>query len=120
MSAKKQGSYQVILRRMSELEVKMDQILEELEEVKMNTAKKKRKRINLLKREKRERSSDATRSATSEPNMPDMGALLNHPLLKSFLANNGKGGAQGIDPNQIAKALKNPLVKSMLNNLKQS
>lgn len=109
---KNTNSFHIILKRLTEMEEMMEQMKEDLEEIKQNTARKKRKRIPLFSKRNKEPETIKEQMGTSGGDLPDVGTLLNHPMLKSFLQNKN-----GLDPNQLSHVLKNPIFQSILKNL---
>lgn len=111
MNKKHPNSSYIVLQRLAEIEEVLEQMKNDLEEIKQNTAKRKRKRIPLFSKRKKEQEVVEEQMGASGGDTLDLGSLLNHPMLKSLLQNKKE-----IDPNQLSQILKNPMIQSMLKN----
>jgi len=112
LNKKNPNSFHLVLKRLTEIEEMLEQMKDDLEEIKQNTARKRRKRIPLFSRKKKENETVEEQIGASGGDLSDIGSLLNHPMLKSFLQSKN-----GMDPNQLSHVLKSPIIQSILKNL---
>ncbi|RKD22638.1 hypothetical protein BEP19_10275 [Ammoniphilus oxalaticus] len=120
MNKTKSNSYHAVLQRLTEIENRLDLMMEELEEIKQNTGRKKRKRLALLSKKRQDGPTVSNQRRGGNETPLELESLLNHPILKSMLQGNSKGASnalRGMDPNQLAKIFNNPMIQSMLKKL---